>query len=52
MNGKNNSDDELEEELDKALKASEKTRDVFSILRKEKESLESKEKRIKDKFKY
>lgn len=52
MNDKNNSDDELEEELDKVLKVGEKKRDIFSILRKEKESLESKEKRIKDKFKY
>lgn len=52
MNDKNNSDDELEEELEKALKTSDKRRNVFSILRKEKESLESKEKRIKDKFKY
>ena len=52
MNEKNFPDDELEEELDKTLKASEKKRDVFSIIRKEKESLELKEKRIKDKFKY
>lgn len=52
MNEKKIPDDELEEELDKALKASEKKRDVFSIIRKEKESLELKEKRIKDKFKY
>ncbi len=52
MNDKNISDDELEEELDKALKASEKKRDVFSIIRKEKESLEIKEKRLKKEFKY
>ncbi|NVM37014.1 MAG: hypothetical protein HWN81_15565 [Candidatus Lokiarchaeota archaeon] len=52
MNDKNISDDQLEEELDKALTASEKKRDVFSIIRKEKESLESKEKRLKAKFKY
>ncbi|MFX1328326.1 MAG: hypothetical protein ACFE91_09290 [Promethearchaeota archaeon] len=52
MNDKNISDDELEEELDKALKASENKRDVFSIIRKEKESLEVKEKRLKKEFKY
>jgi len=45
------SDEELEEELDKAFKASEDKQDVFSIIRKEKESVEVKEKRIKDKFK-
>lgn len=45
------SDGELEEELDKAFKANESKRDVFSIIRKEKDSLEVKEKRIKDKFK-
>ena len=52
MNDKNISDDELEEELEKAYKVNEKKRDVFSIIRKEKESLELKEKRIKDKSKY
>ncbi|MFX0083702.1 MAG: hypothetical protein ACFE94_18280 [Candidatus Hodarchaeota archaeon] len=51
MNGKEITDEELEEELDKAFKASESKRDVFSIIRKEKESLEAKEKRIRDKFK-
>ena len=51
MNEKEISDEELEEELDKALKVSESKRDVFSIIRKEKESLEVKEKRIKDKSK-
>jgi hypothetical protein len=45
------SDDELDEELEKAFKASENKRDVFSIIRKEKGSLDVKEKRIKDKFK-
>jgi hypothetical protein len=45
------SDKELEEELDKAFKASEDKQYVFSIIRKEKESVEVKEKRIKDKFK-
>ena len=52
MEDKYISEDDLEEELDKALKASEKKRDVFSIIRKEKESLEVKEKRLKKEFKY
>jgi predicted Mrr-cat superfamily restriction endonuclease len=52
VNDKDISDDDLEEELDKALKASGTKRDVFSIIRKEKEALDIKEKRIKDKFKY
>jgi len=51
VNEKEISDEELEEELDQAFKVSESKRDVFSIIRKEKESLEVKEKRIKDKFK-
>lgn len=51
MNDKNILDEELEEELDKAFKASEKKKNVFTILRKEKESLEVKEKRIKNQFK-
>ena len=49
MNQKDLSDEELEEELDKALKSSESKRDVFKIIRDEKESLELKEKRIKKK---
>ncbi|MFX1417955.1 MAG: hypothetical protein ACFE9N_03425 [Promethearchaeota archaeon] len=52
MNEKNISDDDLEDEIEKAIKSSEKKRDIFKILRKEKESIESKEKRIKDKFGY
>ncbi len=52
MNEKNISDDELEDEIDKPLKINEKKRYIFSIIRKEKESLELKERRIKDKFKY
>lgn len=52
MNDKDISDDELEEELEKALKKNETKRDVFRIIRDEKESLKLKEKRIKDKFKY
>jgi hypothetical protein len=52
MNEKNISDYEIEEELEKALKANEAKRDVFRIIKNEKESLELKKKRIKDKFKY
>lgn len=52
MNQKDLSDEELEEELDKALKSSESKRDVFKIIRDEKESLELKEKRVKKKFKF
>lgn len=52
MNQKELSDEELEEELDKALKSSESKRDVFKIIRDEKESLELKEKRVKKKFKF
>ncbi|MFX1530789.1 MAG: hypothetical protein ACFFBC_06725 [Promethearchaeota archaeon] len=51
MNEKEISDEELEDELDEAFKVSEIKRNVFSIIRKERESLEVKEKRIKDKFK-
>ncbi len=52
MNDKDISDDKLEEQLGKALKPNESKRDISSVIRKEKESLEVKEKRIKDKFKY
>lgn len=45
------SDEKLEEELDKAFIVNERKRNIFSIIRKEKESVEVKEKRIKDKFK-
>jgi len=51
VNENNISDDELEEELEKALKADEKKRDVFKIIRDEKESLDTKERRLKKKFK-
>ncbi|MFX0037976.1 MAG: hypothetical protein ACFFCY_05545 [Promethearchaeota archaeon] len=51
MNNKDISDDELEEEIEKALKVNEKKKNVFRILRNEKESLETKEKRLKKKFK-
>jgi hypothetical protein len=50
VNQKDLSDDELEEEIDKALKSFENKRDVFKIIREEKESLEIKEKRVKKKF--
>lgn len=50
VNHKDLSDDELEEELDKALKASEKKTNVFKIMRDEKESIDNKQKRIKKKF--
>ncbi|MFX0021592.1 MAG: hypothetical protein ACFE9S_04650 [Candidatus Hermodarchaeota archaeon] len=52
MHDKDLSDDELEEELEKALEADEKKRDVFKIIRNEKDSLETKEQRFKKKFKY
>jgi hypothetical protein len=52
VNQKDLSDEEIEEELDKAFKSSEGKRDVFKIIREEKESLEVKEKRVKKKFKY
>ncbi len=52
MNQKDTSDEELEEELDKAFKSSDAKRKVFKIIRKEKKSLEVKEKRVKKKFKF
>jgi hypothetical protein len=52
VNQKDLSDEELEEELDKAYKSSERKKDVFKILRDEKESLEVKEKRVKKKFNF
>ena len=52
MNQKDLSDEELEEELDKAFKSSDSKRDVFKIIRDEKESLEVREKRVKKKFKF
>ena len=50
MSEKDLSDEELEEELDKAFKATESKKNVFNIIRNEKESLEVKEKRVKKKF--
>lgn len=52
MNENDISDDELEDELENALKANEKKRNVFKIIRNEKESLNVKERRFKKKFKY
>lgn len=49
MSEKDLSDEELEEELDKAFKATESKTNVFNIIRNEKESLEVKEKRVKKK---
>jgi hypothetical protein len=52
VNKNESTDDEIEEELEKAFKASEsKKDDVFRIIRKEKESLDVKEKRIRTKYK-
>ena len=50
MSEKDLSDEELEEELDKSFKANESKKNVFNIIRNEKESLEVKEKRVKKKF--
>ncbi|MFX1242186.1 MAG: hypothetical protein ACFFA7_13135 [Promethearchaeota archaeon] len=52
MNDKDFLDDELEEELEKALEANEKKSNVFKIIRNEKESLDTKEKRFKRKVKH
>ena len=52
MSEKDLSDEELEEILDKAFKATESKTNVFSIIRNEKESLEVKEKRVKKKFQF
>jgi hypothetical protein len=46
------SDDELEDELEKALKKDEIKKDVFRIIRDEKKSLDLKEKRLKSKFRH
>jgi hypothetical protein len=50
VNENNISDDELEEELDKAIKTNERNRDIFKIIRNEKESLDAKDKRFKKKI--
>jgi hypothetical protein len=52
VNQEDLSDEELEEELDKAIKSSVSKKDVFKIIRDEKKSLEVKEKRINKKFKF
>lgn len=51
MNEKKYSDEELEEELDKAFKISEKKHNVFKIIRNEDKALDMKDKRIKAKIK-
>jgi hypothetical protein len=51
VNEKNISDDDLEEELEKALKKNEDKKDIFKIIRGEKESLGLREKRLKKKHK-
>jgi hypothetical protein len=51
MNEKEYSDDELEEELDRAYKSSEKKPNVFKIIRNENDALDMKEKRMKVKIK-
>ena len=51
MNEKSISDEELEEELDKALKTNENKKNVFRIIQGENESLGMKEKRLKKKHK-
>ena len=51
MNEKEYSDDELEEEIDKALKISEKKVDVFRIIKNEKDALDRKDSRMKAKLK-
>lgn len=51
MNEKKYSDEELEEELDKAFKISDKKQDVFKIIRNENEALDMKERRMKAKIK-
>lgn len=51
MNEKKYSDEELEEELDKAFKIGEKKQNVFKIIRNEDKALDMKEKRMKVKIK-
>lgn len=51
MNEKEYSDEDLEEELDKAFKSSEKKPSVFRIIRNENDALDMKDKRRKAKLK-
>ncbi len=51
MNESEYSDEDLDEELDKAFKESEKKPNIFRIIRNEKEAGEIKEKRMKAKLK-
>ncbi len=46
------SEDDIEDELDKAFKNNEAKKNIFQIMRDEKESLDNKEERIKRKFKF
>jgi len=52
MKKKEMTDEEKEEELDKAFKANEAKRNVFSVLKKEENSEDIREKRIKKDFKF
>jgi hypothetical protein len=51
MSEKQDTDDDLEEELEKALNISEKKPNVFKIIRNEANALDMKEKRMKAKLK-
>ena len=46
-----NSNDDLEDELEEAFQSNKNKKNIFSIIRKEKESLDIKDKRAKIKFK-
>lgn len=50
MNDNDKTNEDLEEELDKAFSDSERKKNVFQIIRDENESLDNKEQRIKKKF--
>ncbi|NVM16632.1 MAG: hypothetical protein HWN80_02880 [Candidatus Lokiarchaeota archaeon] len=51
MNEKEYSNEELEEEIDKALEISEKKLNIFRIIKNEKDALGRKDKRMKAKIK-
>jgi hypothetical protein len=50
MNNREYSDDELEEEIEKALKNNQKKPSVFRIIKNEKNALDRKDKRVKAKI--
>ncbi|MFX0010527.1 MAG: hypothetical protein ACFE9R_09445 [Candidatus Hermodarchaeota archaeon] len=50
MNNKEYSDDELEEEIEKALKNNQNKPNVFRIIKNEKNALDRKDKRVKAKI--